>query len=415
MSVSSVQPHAMSEQPPAKRTKLWQAGDGLHPLVEAYTVGEDARIDGQYMVPFDVQASTAHAEMLCSIGVLTKPELEQAKKGLAEVESEWRAGRFKVTRDQEDCHTAIEQFLTTKYGDVGKKIHTGRSRNDQSLTMLRLYMKSRLQEFSELAVSVANQFAAQAKLHQDVPMPGYTHMQKAMPTTVGMWLGSFSDALQDSDRITKGTRDLVNQNPLGSAAGFGINHLILDRQKTTELMNFDRLQENVMYCGFSRGYFEMISLQAMNTPMVIASRFATDMMMFTQQETAFFSLPDQFVTGSSIMPQKKNYDLFEIMRANGKVFESLQSQVQSTIVGLGSGYHRDLQLTKKAFVEAAELALQTLRLLEACIPELRVHQERLKSAMTKELFVTDEVYKRVAAGELFRDAYLDVKKAYSGA
>lgn len=405
----------MAAQPPAKRTKLWQVGDGPHPLVEAYTVGDDFRIDGQYMIPFDVQASTAHAEMLCSIGVLTEPELEQAKKGLAEVEAEWRLGRFEVSCQQEDCHTAIEQFLTTKYGDVGKKIHTGRSRNDQSLTMLRLYMKSRLQEFAELAVSVANKFAEQAKLHHDVPMPGYTHMQKAMPTTVGVWLGSFSHALQDSDRITKGTRDLVNQNPLGSAAGFGINHLVLDRQKTTELMNFDRLQENVMYCGFSRGYFEMISLQAMNLPMVIASRFATDMMMFTQQETAFFSLPDQFVTGSSIMPQKKNYDLFEIMRANGKVFESLQSQVQSTIVGLGSGYHRDLQLTKKAFVEAAELAMQTLRLLEACIPELQVHQERLHAAMTKELFVTDDVYKRVAAGELFRDAYLDVKKAYNGA
>jgi len=405
----------MAAQPAAKRTKLWQVGDGPHPLVEKYTVGEDFRIDGQHMIPFDVQASTAHAEMLCSIGVLTKPELEQAKKGLAEVEAEWREGRFEVTCSQEDCHTAIEQYLTTKYGDVGKKIHTGRSRNDQSLTMLRLYMKTRLQEFAELSNSVASKFSDLAKLHQDVPMPGYTHMQKAMPTTVGTWLGSFSDALRDADRVTQGTRDLVNQNPLGSAAGFGINHLVLDRKKTTELMNFERLQENVMYCGFSRGYFEMVSLQAMNIPMTIAARFATDMMMFTQQETAFFSLPAGFVTGSSIMPQKKNYDLFEIMRANGKVFASLQSQVQSTIVGLGSGYHRDLQVTKKAFVEAVELAMDTLRLLEASIPELVVHKERLQEAMTQELYVTDEVYKRVAAGELFRDAYLDVKKSYNGA
>merc|ERR1719506_236855 len=280
--------------------------------------------------------------------------------------------------------------------------------------MLRLYMKSRLQEFAELTVSVANKFAEHAKLHHDVAMPGYTHMQKAMPTTVGVWLQSFSHALQDADGILKSTLTLVDQNPLGSAAGYGINHLVLDRKKTTELMKFDRLQDNVMYCGFSRGYFEMIVLQALNIPMVIAARFATDMMMFTQQETAFFSLPDGFVTGSSIMPQKKNYDLFEIMRANGKVFQSLQSQVQSTIVGLGSGYHRDLQCTKKAFVEAAELVLQTLALLEACIPEMRVNKEQLKSAMTKELFVTDDVYKRVAAGELFRDAYLEVKMRYSG-
>merc|ERR1711904_556978 len=235
-----------------------------------------------------------------------------------------------------------------------------------------------------------------------------------MPTTVGTWLQSFCHALRDSDHIMKSTLTLVDQNPLGSAAGFGVNHLLLDRKKTTELMKFDRCQENVMYCGFSRGYFEMIVLQALNVPMVIASRFAADMMMFTQQETSFFSLPDQFVTGSSIMPQKKNYDLFEIMRANGKVFASLQQQIQSTIVGLGSGYHRDLQCTKKAFVEACDLCTSTLKLLDACVPELRVNQELLKASMTKELFVTDDVYKRVAAGELFRDAYLAVKTEFHG-
>jgi len=401
----------MAGEPAAKRTKLW-GGVGLHPLVEAYTVGEDFRIDGEHMVPYDVQASTAHAEMLCSIGILTQDELVQAKKGLGEVEVEWRAGRFKITREQEDCHTAIEMYLTQKYGDVGKKIHTGRSRNDQSLTMLRLYMRAKLGEFATLTASVAEQFAAMGKTHCDVAMPGYTHMQKAMPTTVGVWLQSFSHALQDSDRILKSTLSLVDQNPLGSAAGYGINHLVLDRKKTTELMKFDRLQENVMYCGFSRGYFEMVVLQALNIPMVIASRFATDMMMFTQQETAFFSLPDCYVTGSSIMPQKKNYDLFEIMRANGKVFASLQSQVQGTINGLGSGYHRDFQVTKKAFVEAVDVAMQTLGLLEACIPELRVNKELLTASMTRELFVTDDVYKRVADGELFRDAYLSVKESF---
>merc|ERR1712151_907990 len=253
---------------------------------------------------------------------------------------------------------------------------------------------------------------AKAKDHHDVPMPGYTHMQKAMPTKLGIWLESFSHALQDSDRILKSTLALVNQNPLGSAAGFGINHLELDRKKTTELMNFERCQENVMYCGFSRGYFEMIVLQALNVPMVVASRFATDMMMFTQQETSFLSLPDQFVTGSSIMPQKKNYDLFEIMRTNGKVFASLQYQIQETIVGLGSGYHRDLQCTKKAFVDGVVLAMQTLGVLDVCVPEIIVHRERLEAAMTRDLFVTDEVYKRVAAGEPFREAYLDVKRSF---
>merc|ERR1712072_1382886 len=257
--------------------------------------------------------------------------------------------------------------------------------------MLRLYMRSKLQEFAALTANVAKGFAVKAKDHCDVPMPGYTHMRKAMPTKVGIWLESFSHALQDSDRILKSTLALVNQNPLGSAAGFGINHLQLDRKKTTELMNFDRCQENVMYCGFSRGYFGMIVLQALNVPMVVASRFATEMMMFTQQETSFFSLPDQFVTGSSIMPQKKNYDLFEIMRANGKVFASLQNQIHSTIVGLGSGYHRDFQVTKKAFVEAVDLVMQTLAVLNACVPALQVNKDLLQAAMTHELF-TDDVY-----------------------
>merc|ERR1712217_934899 len=185
-----------------------------------------------------------------------------------------------------------------------------------------------------------------------------------------------------------------------------------DREKTTQLMKFDRLQENVLYCGFSRGYFEMIALQAMTMPMVLCSRFATDMMMFTQQESGFFALPDTFVTGSSIMPQKKNYDLFEIMRANGKVFGSLQYQIQETIVGLGSGYHRDLQCTKKAFVEACDLCTSTLKLLLEAVPALIVKEEKLRDAMTDDLFVTDEVYKKVAAGTPFREAYVLAKDEF---
>merc|ERR1712232_585978 len=224
-----------------------------------------------------------------------------------------------------------------------------------------------------------------------------------------MWLGAFGAGWRDSAHMLSSAIVVLDQNPLGSAAGFGINGLRLDRQATAQHMGFAKVQENPMYCGLSRGMFENVTLQAMSLAQVLCSRFATDMMMFTQQETGFFALPDCFVTGSSIMPQKKNYDVFEIMRANGKVFASLQQQIQDTVVGLGSGYHRDFQVTKKAFVEACELCSSTLELLLAAIPELRVNEELLKAAMTKELFVTDEVYKRVAAGELFRDAYLAVK------
>merc|ERR1712113_943597 len=208
-------------------------------------------------------------------------------------------------------------------------------------------------------------------------MPGYTHMQRAMPTTVGMWLGAFGCGWRDSAHMLSAAITVLDQNPLGSAAGFGINGLRLDRASTAKHMGFAKVQENPMYCGLSRGMFENVSLQAMTMPMVLCSRFATDMMMFTQQESGFFALPDQFVTGSSIMPQKKNYDLFEIMRANGKVFGSLQYQIQETIVGLGSGYHRDLQCTKKAFVEACDLCTTTLKLLLAIVPQLRVREEKL--------------------------------------
>jgi len=227
-----------------------------------------------------------------------------------------------------------------------------------------------------------------------------------------MWLGAFGAGWRDSAHMLSSAIVVLDQNPLGSAAGFGINGLRLDRQATAQHMGFAKVQENPMYCGLSRGMFENVALQAMSLAVVLSSRFATDMMMFTQQETGFFALPDSFVTGSSIMPQKKNYDVFEIMRANGKVFGSLQQQIQETVVGLGSGYHRDLQCTKKAFVEACELCTSTLELLLAIVPELMVREDKLKGAMTEDLFVNDEVYKRVANGVPFREAYASAKAEF---
>lgn len=393
--------------------KLWQgSGGGLHPLVEAYTVGEDYRFDGEYLLPYDLKASEAHATMLQKIGVLNAKELETLKKALKEIGDLWKKGEFKVTRSQEDGHTAIEQYITEKYGEVGKKIHTGRSRNDQSMTMIRLYSLERLREVREMVLALAAAAEARVPELKSVPMPGYTHMQRAMPTNVGTWLGSFASGWTDSAHVLDGAIRVLDQNPLGSAAGFGINGLQLDRDETSKLMGLARTQSNPMYCGLSRGMFENVALQAMSFPMVLSSRFATDMMMFTQQETQFLALPDNFVTGSSIMPQKKNYDLFEIMRANGKVFGSLQMQIQETIIGLGSGYHRDLQCTKKAFIEACDLCTSTLRLLQEAIPALMVKEEKLTGAMTEDLFVTDEVYKLVAAGKPFREAYGEAKEAF---
>eukprot|EP00928_Gymnodinium_smaydae_P061471 TRINITY_DN45534_c0_g1_i1.p1 TRINITY_DN45534_c0_g1~~TRINITY_DN45534_c0_g1_i1.p1 ORF type:complete len:439 (+),score=102.30 TRINITY_DN45534_c0_g1_i1:67-1317(+) len=391
--------------------KLW-GGSGLSARVEAYTVGEDFRIDSEFMLPYDIQASEAHANMLKDIGVLTAEEAETLRKALAEILALWKEGKFKVSPSQEDGHTAIEQYITEKYGEVGMKIHTGRSRNDQSMTMIRLFALDKLREVRRLAEEVAAAAEAKATEHREVPMPGYTHMQRAMPTTVGTWLGAYASGWRDAVHPVDGAIAVLNQNPLGSAAGFGINGLTLNRDATTKSLNFSRTQENPMYCGLSRGLFENVALQAMSLAMVLSSRFATDMMMFTQQESSFFALPDQFVTGSSIMPQKKNYDLFEIMRANGKVFGSLQQQVQETVVGLGSGYHRDLQCTKKAFVEATTVATTTLEVLLEAIPALTVREDKLRSAMTEDLYVTDEVYRKVAKGIPFREAYALAKAEF---
>lgn len=389
--------------------KLWQTGSSLHPLVEAYTVGDDWLTD-QHLLPYDIAASKAHAEMLLSIGILTMAENAALQNALDEAQCLWEKGEFKILPEQEDGHTALEQFLTEKCGEAGKKIHTGRSRNDQAMVMIRLFLKEEGNAIAEQIRVVENAFRDRAQTYHACPMPGYTHMQKAMPTTVGKWLSAFADGFADILPIVQSTLAVIDQNPLGSAAGFGIDSLQLDREQTTRLLGFRKVQENPMYCGLSRGSFEYLLLSALSPLMILSSRFASDMMLFTMQETAFFALPDEFTTGSSIMPQKRNYDLFEIMRGNVRVFEARKTEIFHIISGLGSGYHRDLQLTKKPTLEAISLCSATLKLLAAVLPELIVRTETLQKAMTKELFATEAVYQKVAAGMPFRDAYLEVKK-----
>ncbi|MEI7510782.1 MAG: lyase family protein [Candidatus Peregrinibacteria bacterium] len=393
--------------------KLWQTGSALHPLVEAFTVGDDSVID-QKLIPYDIQASIAHAKMLARIGVLSPEEYKTAEQGLQKIYTLWENGKFMVQKAQEDGHTAIEQFLTTEYGEVGKKIHTGRSRNDQSLVMVRLFAKAKLKTLQELLNTLIKIFAEKKQEGEGVVMPGYTHTQKAMPTTVFLWLESFQHGFEDMDRLLESVAKMIDQNPLGSAAGFGVPHLVLDRDFTTKELGFAKTQENPLYCALSRGFFENIILQSLSGIMILSARFASDMIFFTAQETAFFALPDAFVTGSSIMPQKKNYDLFEIMRGNVRVFTAFQQSIQNIIASLGSGYHRDLQLTKKPFVDGIELAESTLQLLIAAVPEIIIHHENLKNALTDDLFLTEKVYQKVANGECFRDAYQEVKREFFG-
>lgn len=388
------------------KRKLWQIKDkGLNKLVEDFTVGTDYLID-QQLIPYDIQGSIAHAEMLCKIGIINKKELAKTK----EVLKKWNDGKFVIKPEQEDGHTAIEQFLTEKYGEIGKKIHTGRSRNDQSLVMIRLFAKDQLLNIDNLLKKLTNSFRIKIKQTKNIPMPGYTHMQKAMPTTVAVWLDSYLSAINDFSLLLKNTQKIIDQNPLGSVSGFGIKYFPFDRKFTTQKLKFNKVQQNPIYCAFSRGYFENIILQTLSSAMIIFGRFANDMMLFTTQEFNFFSLPDNFTTGSSIMPQKKNYDVFEIMRGNTKVFCSYQSQIQGIISSLGSGYNRDLQLTKKPFVEGINLCQNTIEIMAEIVTVLKINKTVLQKAMTEDLFATDEVYKLVKKGKNFRDAYIEIKK-----
>lgn len=389
--------------------KLWQTEtDKLLPIVEKYTVGQDYILD-QKLLKYDLQASLAHAKMLYKMKVITKDELNLLKKGLQEIQELLSNNEFRITQDQEDGHTAIEQYLCTHYGEVGKKIHTGRSRNDQSLVMLRLFMIDKIQFLEKTIQENIYTLRSKASKFKNISMPGYTHMQKAMPTTVATWLGSFADALADTLLLISATSKVINQNPLGSASGFGISNFKHDKEYTTELLSFNRTQDNPIYCAFSRGYFEKLTLQTFSNPISIYSRFANDMMLFTMAEFDYFSLNNSYTTGSSIMPQKRNYDLFEIMRGNAKLYQGYLQQITSIIDSVPSGYNRDYQLTKLPFFEAITLIEDTALLFNSTIKDLNVHIDKLEQAMTPDLYATEEVYKLVEQGLSFRDAYVAIK------
>ncbi len=393
--------------------KLWQTWKSLNALVEAYTVGEDYILDME-LLPYDIQASLAHAKMLKKIGILSKEELQLIKKWLDEILKLWKKWKFTIDKSQEDCHTAIEQYLTENYGEVGKKIHTGRSRNDQALVMTRLFEKEKIQNIQKLLKKLRYAFEKKANKMEDIKMPWFTHMQKAMPTTVWTWLHSYLDGFSDLCPLLAATQELLNQNPLWSASGYGIANLSLDKDFTTEQMDFSKTQNNPMYAGYSRWYFEKILLENLWNYMLLFGKFANDMMLFTMSEFQYFSLPLEFTTGSSIMPQKRNYDIFEIMRGNIKKYFVCGDEIRNIIVSLWSGYHRDLQLTKKPFITGIHLLEDTIILLTEIIKNLKVNTHDLEEAMTSDLYATEIVYDRVNKWESFRDAYLEVKREWFG-
>lgn len=395
-------------------SKLWQTTNtNSSDIVEAYTVGDDYIFDTM-LVPYDVEGTVAHVMMLAKINVLSEEENNQVIKALDEIKKLHAEDNFKVLPEQEDCHTAIEQYVSEKVGEAGKKIHTGRSRNDQVLTMLRLYMKDVLAGSVEQLEATSQVFEQKSKEAQGIPMPGYTHLQKAMPTTVSDWLSGYGQAFNDLIPLLQELSKLIDQNPLGSAAGFGVIGLELDRDFTTQQLGFSKTQENPIYCGLSRGYFELMVMGQLELIMTLCGRLAQDMLIFTTQEFGYVSLPLEFTTGSSIMPNKRNYDPFEVMRGNAKVIAGYHTQVQAIVAGIGSGFQRDLQLTKEPFVKSCQITSSSLGVLIAAVPKLQIHDEKLKTAMSDDLYATEKVYKLVSQGVPFRDAYKQIKQELFG-
>lgn len=391
-------------------SKLWQTTYTLDTLIEDFTVGDDPTIDLAY-IPYDIQATIAHAKMLTKIWIITEDELIWAEKGCNEILHLLESWEFVIQKDQEDGHTAIEAYLTEHYGEVWKKIHTGRSRNDQSLTMIRLYLRDSVKHAIQLLQKLEWVFEKKMK-NNPIIMPGYTHWQKAMPTDTNTWLGSFYDAINDQIQFLHSCENILDQSPLGSAAGFGIGSFENDRIYSAELMGFAKVQENPMYCGLSRGLLEHNILSGMGNILMILSRLNNDILLFTTSEFSFMRLPNNMTTGSSIMPQKRNYDVCELIRAQIAMFFGCSDQLRNMYTHLMSGYQRDLQMTKKIYMDAVTLWENIIKIYTHVIHELEFNQGVLAKSITPDLLLTDEVYKLVQSGMPFREAYQVVKTEF---
>jgi len=383
--------------------KLWDKGYELDKEIEAFTVGTDYLLDRE-LIWADCAGSVAHARMLAKIGVLTEGEL---KSLTAELRAIARDPQFTVAPEQEDVHTAVEQRLTAKLGDAGKKIHTARSRNDQVIVDLRLYGKARLLSVMRDLLALAEALVAFAEKHQGVPMVGRTHMQRAMPSSVGLWAGAYLESLLDDFELLKAAYAINDQCPLGSAASYGVP-LVIDRQYVSEALGFAKVQNNVLYANNSRGKTESIILGALAQIGVDLSRLAEDGMIFSMPEFGYFSLPDELCTGSSIMPNKKNPGGLEETRAKAANLIAHLVQTLELLRGLPSGYNRDGQETKEPFVRGLQIAQGMLRVCRVIAEKMRVNEAKCVAAFDGEVFATDRALELVVEGVPFRDAYRQV-------
>lgn len=387
-------------------SKLWEKNISVDGSVEAYTVGLDREMD-LFLAPYDILGSLAHITMLESIGLLTKEELSSLSAELKNIYLTALDGKFVIEEGVEDVHSQVELMLTRKLGDIGKKIHSGRSRNDQVLVDLKLFMRSEIEKVAESVEKLFKTLIAKSNKHKKDLIPGYTHLQVAMPSSFGLWFGAYAEGLADDLEILKAAYRVVNRNPLGSAAGYG-SSFPLNRSMTTSLLGFDSMNYNVVYAQMGRGKTEKIVANAIAGIAATISRLAYDACLYNSQNFGFIKLPDQYTTGSSIMPHKKNPDVFELTRAKCNRLQALPNQITLILNNLPSGYFRDMQLIKEAFLPSFDEICSILGMVEKMVSQIIVNKDIASEDRYKFMFSVEEVNRLTREGMPFRDAYKKV-------
>ncbi len=389
--------------------KIWEKGININNLIEEFTVGKDPELD-MYLARYDILGTIAHIKMLHSIGLLSKDELNQLVHALHEIYSDIENNKFTIEANVEDIHSQVELLLTKKLGDTGKKVHSGRSRNDQVLLDIKLFIRNELQEIVKLTVNLFAVLISLSNKYKNVLLPGYTHLQVAMPSSFGLWFGAYAESLTDDMQLLLAAYKINNQNPLGSAAGYG-NSFPLNRQMTTELLGFDRLNYNVVYAQMGRGKVERTVAFAMGSVASTLSKMSMDLCLYLSQNFNFVALPDEFTTGSSIMPHKKNPDVFELLRAKCNKIQSKSNEIGLIANNLPSGYFRDFQIIKESFFPSFKELKDCLAIAAFVVDKLIVNPSVLDKEIYKYLFTVEEVNREVLKGVPFREAYAKISKS----
>ena len=386
--------------------KLWSKGFSINQEIERFTVGRDREMD-LYLAKYDVMGSMAHITMLNSIGLIADDELPQLLKALRDIYDVCERGEFVIEDDIEDVHSQVELMLTRSLGDMGKKIHSGRSRNDQVLVDLKLFTRAALRDIVSETKSLFDELLQKSEQYKGILMPGYTHLQIAMPSSFGLWFGAYAESLCDDMLFLQAAYKMTNRNPLGSAAGYG-SSFPLNRQMTTDLLGFDSMDYNVVYAQMGRGKMERNVAMAMASVAGTVAKMAFDACMFNSQNFSFVKLPKECTTGSSIMPHKKNPDVFELIRAKCNKLQGMPQQIMLIMNNLPCGYFRDLQIIKEVFLPAFDELKDCLQMAAYIINRMEVKEDILSNPMYDAIFSVEEVNRLAANGMPFRDAYKKV-------